>query len=65
MVDSIILLMGSSLLIMVIGIGWVMARRYTPRLSQIDEALSTIIVMLSEIPKEKSLQEYQAGKQRC
>jgi hypothetical protein len=58
MMDSIIFLLVSSLLIMVIGIGWVMVRRYTPRLSRIDEELRSITVMLNEMPKEISQQEY-------
>jgi hypothetical protein len=58
MMDPIIILLGSSLLIMVVAISWVMVRRYTPRLSRIDEELRLITVMLSEMPKEISLQEY-------
>ena len=58
MIDSIIFLLATSLLIMVIGIAWVVLRRYSLRLSQMDEHLRAITVMLSEMPKETSLQEY-------
>ena len=58
MMDSIIFLVGLSLLIIVIGIGWLMVRRYIPHISRIDEELGTIKVMLSEMPKEINLQEY-------
>ena len=43
---------------MVIGIAWVMVRIYSSRLSRIDEELRAITVMLSEMPKETSLQDY-------
>ena len=58
MTDSIIFLLGSLLPIMVIGIVWVMVRFYSPRLSRIDEELHAITEMLSETPRETSLQEY-------
>lgn len=58
MMDSIIFFMGSSLLIMIIGIGWLIVRRHMPHISRVDEELSAIKVMLSEMPKEISLQEY-------
>jgi hypothetical protein len=58
MTDSIIFLLGSLLPIMVIGIVWVMVRFYSPRLSRIDEELHAITAILSETPRETSLQEY-------
>ena len=58
MTDSIILLLGASFPIMVIGVVWVMVRFYSPRLSRIDEELHAITQMLSEMPKEMNLQEY-------
>ncbi|NOR41559.1 MAG: hypothetical protein GQ537_10155, partial [Gammaproteobacteria bacterium] len=58
MTNSIVLLLGASVPIIAIGIVWVMVSFYSPRLSRIDEELHAITQMLSEMPKEMSLQEY-------
>jgi len=49
---------GVSLLVMAIGIVWVIFYLYSKRMSQINGELRAITVILNEIPKEKSLQEY-------
>jgi hypothetical protein len=56
--NSIILWMGVSSLIVLIGISWILIRLYKSRLSRIDGELHAITVMLSQMPKETSLQEY-------
>ena len=62
MTDSIVFLLGSLLPVMVIGIVWIMVRLYSPRLSRIDEELHAITQMLSEMPREMSLQEYMSNQ---
>lgn len=56
--SSAILLLGTSLLIMISGFAWVMLRRYSQRLSRIDEELREITVLLREMPKENSIKDY-------
>lgn len=56
--SSIILLLAASLLIIVSGFAWVVLRRYSQRLSRIDEELRAITVLLSELPKETGLKDY-------
>ncbi len=65
MTDSIVFLLGSLLPVMVIGIVWIMLRFYSPRLSRIDEALHAITLMLNEMPREMSLQEYMFNQDQC
>jgi hypothetical protein len=56
--SSVILLLATSLLIIASGFTWVMFRRYSQRLSRIDEELRAITVLLSETTKETSLKAY-------
>jgi len=54
---SSILWMGATSLIVAIGMAWWFIRLYRSRLSRIDEELHAIAAMLSQMPRETSLQE--------
>lgn len=58
MSSSIILFLATVLLIMASGFTWVILRRYSQRLSRIDDGLREITIMLNEVPKETGLKEY-------
>jgi len=48
MMESIILLLGLSLPVLLIGLIWMIVRHYNPRLSRIDDELLGVTVMLKE-----------------